>query len=334
MMNEKSLRVAVVGLGKMGLLHTSILKVLPKVEVVAVCEKSSITRKLMKKIIPNINIVGDVTDFSGLDLDAVYVTTPIPSHFNVAKTVINEQLARHIFIEKTLAAKYSESRELSQLIRKRRGVNMVGYLRRFMVTFNKTKELLVQNAIGEPVSFEVNAFSSDFCGIHNNPKASFSRGGVLRDLGSYAIDLILWLLNDLQIDSANIESSTGSGAEDIVQFTASTKPHEIKGVFDVSWCKEGYRMPEVNITVKGAKGTIEVNDDKVELTNEFGKVSTWYRVTLKEDVPFWLGSPEYYREDAYFIECIRSDSVAEPSFENAAKVDMLIEKIQERAKKT
>jgi len=92
-------------------------------------------------------------------------------------------------------------------------------------------------------------------------------------------------------------------------------------------------MPEVNITMKGAKGTIEVNDDKVQLTTKDGKTSTWYRVTLNDAVPFWLGSPEYYREDAYFIECIKSNLVAEPSFETAAKVDMLIENIQECAEK-
>jgi len=332
-MNDESLRVAVVGLGKMGLLHASLLNVLPNVEVAAVCEKSSITRKLLKKVLSNVNIVADVTGFSGLDLDVVYITTPIPSHFNVAKTVLTQQLARHIFIEKTLASKYSESTELSQLASKCGGVNMVGYLRRFMVTFVKAKELLAQNAVGAPVSFEVNAFSSDFCGVSNNPKASISRGGVLRDLGSHAIDLALWLLGDLQVGSAKIESSTGSGAEDIVHFTAGNAALGVKGAFDISWCMEGYRMPEVNITVKGVTGSIEVNDDKVKLTNGLGETSAWYRVNLNDDVAFWLGGPEYYREDAYFVECVKSSLVAEPSFGNASKVDMLIENIQERAEK-
>ena len=333
-MNKDKLRIGVVGLGKMGLLHSSILNVIPEVQLAGVCEKSAITRKLFKKVLRDVPLVEDVTDFSDLNLDAVYITTPIPSHFIVAKTVYQERIARHLFIEKTLAAKYSEAKTLCELANLNSGVTMVGYLRRFMVTFIKAKELLSQNAIGEPASFEVNAFSSDFCGVSNNSQASIARGGVLCDLGSYAIDLALWFFGDLQIGSAKIESSTGSGAEDIVHFTARTNPSEINGVFDVSWCKEGYRMPEVNIKVKGAKGTIEVNDDKVTLTNEFGKASTWYRVTLDDAVAFWLGGPEYYREDAYFIERIKSALVAEPSFENAAKVDMLIENIQECAEKT
>jgi len=332
-LNEDKLRIGVVGLGKMGLLHSSILNILPEVQLAGVCEKSAVTRKLFKKVLRDVPLVEDVTDFSDLDLDAVYITTPIPSHFTVAKTVYQERIARHLFIEKTLAAKYSEAKTLCELVNINGGANMVGYLRRFMVTFTKAKELLSQNAIGEPASFEVNAFSSDFCGVSNNAQASIARGGVLRDLGSYAIDLALWFFGGLQIDSAKIEASTGSGAEDIVNFTARTSPREINGLFDISWCKEGYRMPEVNITVKGAKGNIEVNDDKVKLTNALGKESTWYRVTLNDAVAFWLGGPEYYREDAYFVDCIKSGLVAEPSFENAAKVDMLIENIQECAKK-
>jgi len=42
---DKKLRVAVIGLGKMGLLHAGILSVLPDVELVALCEKSARAKK-------------------------------------------------------------------------------------------------------------------------------------------------------------------------------------------------------------------------------------------------------------------------------------------------
>jgi len=47
---DKKVRVAVVGLGKMGMLHAGILGVLPNVELVALCEKSRIIRKFSKKV--------------------------------------------------------------------------------------------------------------------------------------------------------------------------------------------------------------------------------------------------------------------------------------------
>ena len=92
-------------------------------------------------------------------------------------------------------------------------------------------------------------------------------------------------------------------------------------------------MPEVDLLVKGSKGVIEVNDDKVTLSLNNGKSSIWYRHNLDEKVDFWLGSPEYYREDAYFIKSVTTNSIAEPSFITASKVDSFINLIQQEAKK-
>jgi predicted dehydrogenase len=332
-MTSGDLRIGVVGLGKMGLLHASLLNILPGVKLAAVCEKSSFTRKVVKKVLNGTPVVGDVSEFSGLNLDAVFVTTSTLSHFSVAKTVYQKQIARHLFIEKPLTWKYVQSKELCELAARNGGVNMVGYLRRFMVTFMKAKELLNQGVIGEPVSFKVNGFSSDFYGISGNSEMTMARGGVLRDLGSYAIDIALWFFGELEAKSARIESLTGLNAEDVVHFTLQRKSDLLKGAFSVSWCAEGYRMPEVILTVEGSKGNIEVNDDKVSVKLENGKASTLYRPNLDDTAQFWLGGPEYYREDTYFVNCVRNNLVAEPTFTTASKVDFLIEAIHRNAEK-
>lgn len=332
-MYKEPLRIAVVGLGKMGLLHASILSILPGVELAAVCERSTFTRKLVKKVFNGISVVGDISEFSGLNLDAVFVTTPTPSHFSVAKTVYQEQIARHLFIEKPLTLKYVQSKELCDLAARKGGVNMVGYLRRFMVTFMKAKELLLQDSIGELVSFNMSAFSSDFFGIRENPKPSMARGGVLRDLGSYAIDLTLWLFDNIQLDSAKIESVTGEGAEDSAYITVRRKSDAFSGSISVSWCKDGYRMPEVDLEINGTKGAIEINDDRISLALANGNSSVWYRHNLNDKVKFWLGAPEYYREDAYFLKSVMSSSIAEPNFVTASNVDLFIDAVQQKAER-
>ena len=332
-MSREALRIAVVGLGKMGLLHACILNTMPNVQLAAACEKSLVTRKLFKKILSSVPLVGDVREFSGLDLDAVYITTPISSHFSVAKTVLQERLARHLFIEKPLTSNYHESKELCELVANNGGVNMVGYLRRFMVTFMKAKELLSQSAIGEPASFAINAFSSDFYDMREYAEVAASRGGVLKDLGSYAIDAALWFFGSIQVNSAKIESLTGAGSEDAVQFTLQRESDNLQGAVSVSWCIKGYRMPEVVLSIKGTKGILDVNDDKVSLKLNNGDESIWYRHNLNDNVKFWLGGPEYYREDAYFVKSVTNNSLAEPSFETASKVDLLIEMIQRKAER-
>ena len=330
-MDNDHLRVAVVGMGKMGLLHASILNVMPDVQLVAICEKSSFTRKLLKKLFHQVDLVADVNDFSGLDIDAIYVTTPIPSHYSVAKLACEKRLSRNLFVEKPLSANASEAAELCNMAKQACNITMVGYLRRFMVTFLKAKELLSQNVIGELESFAVEAFSADFYDIQDNPKISIARGGVLKDLGSYAIDLALWYFGDLEVDSVAISSLTGKGAEDAVDFTVHRANDVLKGAFSVSWCAEGYRMPEVIMSISGSKGTINVNDDKISL-HTGSKEASWHRPDLNDSVSFWLGSPEFYRESSYFINSIQKNSLAEPSFITASKVDFMIDTIQRRGK--
>jgi predicted dehydrogenase len=330
-MGKDHLRVAVVGMGKMGLLHASILNVMPDVQLVAICEKSSFTRKLLKKLFHKVNLVDDINDLSGLEIDAIYVTTPIPSHYSVAKLACTKRLARNLFVEKPLSANASEAAELCNMAKQACNTTMVGYLRRFMVTFLKAKELLSENAIGELESFTVKAFSADFYDMKDNPRISNARGGVLKDLGSYAIDLALWYFGDLEVDSVTISSLTGKGAEDAVDFTVHRANDGLKGDFSVSWCAEGYRMPEVVMSISGSKGTINVNDDQISFHND-SKEALWHRPDLNDSVSFWLGSPEFYRESSYFINCVQKKSLAEPSFETASRVDFMIDTIQRRGK--
>ena len=172
------MRVAIVGFGKMGLLHAGILNVMPKVDLVGVCEANSFTRRMFKKVLRDVPFFADVGELLDLNVDAVFVTTPISSHFAVAKRVYEDRLACHLFIEKPLTSSFADSKLLSNLANKNGGVNMVGYLRRFMVTFSKARELLSAGSIGELESFRINAFSSDFYGLKEDSKITLARGGV------------------------------------------------------------------------------------------------------------------------------------------------------------
>jgi len=322
-------KIAVVGLGKMGLLHASILNVLPNVQLVALCEKSVLLRKFLRKVFNGISIVDDVEKLC--DLDAVFVTTPISSHFPVVRTLYLKKVACNLFVEKTLASSYDESEKLCELAQSFGGVNMVGYMRRFAVTFNKAKGLLDREAIGELASFKAYVYSSDFLESEGSSRTSVSRGGVVRDIGCHVIDLALWFFGDLQVESAKVASLIGSGSEDSACFRVSVCASGLEGEFDVSWCMKDYRIPEVGLSISGSKGIIEVNDDKVELKLNNGKSSSWYRHDLHDNVAFWLGGPEFFREDECFVKSMMEGGNAEPSFRSASKVDHVIDQVKSRA---
>jgi predicted dehydrogenase len=323
------LRVAVVGLGKMGLLHASILSVMPNVEVIALCDKSFFLRKFVKKLFKKAKVVDDVAKLADLDLDSDYVTTPIPAHFPVVKAIYLNKITRNLFVEKTLALSWEKAKELCDLAQKFGGVNMVGYMKRFSLTFNKARNLLNQEILGELNYFDAHAYSSDFSGIQKGSKMSGSRGGVLEDLGSHVIDLALWFFGDLEVDSAALKSIVEGSCEDSAHFTI--KESGLEGQFNVSWHMDNYRLPDFGLMIAGQKGIMKVNDDNLELKLKDGASSTWYRHDLNDNVNFLLGEREYYREDEYFVKSILTRNNAEPSFRTASKVDYVIEQVKKKA---
>ena len=95
----KRLRVAVVGLGKMGILHASILNTLPNVEVAALCDKSYFLQKFVSKLFKKARIVSDVIELADSSLDSIYIATPIPVHYPIIKRIFTNTIASNVFVE-------------------------------------------------------------------------------------------------------------------------------------------------------------------------------------------------------------------------------------------
>ena len=329
-LDVEKLSVGVVGFGKMGMLHAGILNFLPEVQLTVICERSGLIRKFLKKVFRSVDVVDEVDRLSSFDLDATYVTTPIGSHFSVVKSIYENRIAQNLFVEKTLASNFGEARKICEFAREFGGVNMVGYMRRFCVTFMKAKDLLSEDIVGEPLSFRAYAYSSDFFGFDGGLKVKTPKVGVLRDLGCHALDLALWFFGDLKVTNARVESVVNEASIDSAYFRVEASSGLV-GEFSVSWCVDGYRMPEVGFVIEGSEGRLTVNDDELGLDLKDGRVHKWFRHDLGDRVDFWLGSPEYYREDERFVKAVARGKDVEPSFETAAKVDSLIDEVLARA---
>jgi predicted dehydrogenase len=310
----------------MGLLHASLLNVLPEIELVALCDKSGLMKRLYKKVFSptGVDVVDSVEKLSGLDLDVVYVTTPISSHSFLVRSLYEGGISRNIFVEKTLALDYCQAKELCEMAKKVGGVTMVGYMKRFNVVFDKVKELLNQGTLGEPKAFKAYAYSSDFLGLTKESKSSAPRGGALRDIGCHVIDLALWLLGDLDVQDVISIVKNQAGSETSISFGAFNSSG-LKGQFDISQSMPNYRMPEFGLSIECTRGKIDVNDDRLLLTLSDGKIERWYRHDLDDSVYFSIGDAEYFRENKHFINSVLKGTLCEPSFETASKVDYLID---------
>jgi predicted dehydrogenase len=320
------IRVGVVGFGKMGILHASILGALPDARVVAICDTKRVVLRLAKKALPSIRVTKDLTDLAELRLDAIYVTTLPGSHYPLVKRIYSEEIARHVFVEKSLAATAEEADEMTRLAQTHESVTMVGYQKRFAVTFRKAKELLEDEAIGDVLSFETYAYSSDFVGTETEAIPAVHRGGVLRDSGCHAVDLALWYFGDLEVAGAsNGRNGDAEVPADFVSARLRTA-RRAEGVLKVSSMMEGYRLPEIGMKIEGSRGTLEVNEDRVELTSN-GDARCWHRHDLNDHASFVFGAPEYSRENEEFVRAVTDGQNPGPDFAAGTKVEQIIDKI-------
>jgi predicted dehydrogenase len=319
--------IGIIGMGKMGLLHASIVSTIPGVRLMAIYDKSTIMKRFAGKALNDIQVTDNFAKFASRKYDAVYVTTPIPTHFSIVRDIYSKGLTNNIFVEKTLASNYEQSAVLCSEAKANGGVTMVGYMYRFAHTFNRARELLQDQAIGNLTSFSAYAYTSDFAAVKGSSVPV--RGGVTRDLGAHIIDLSLWYFGDLDIEQVEPGDTATNYAESGSHFRVRGSCG-LSGEFDISWCKAGYRLPEFRLTINGSQGIITVNADFVKLEKSGGEAITYHRQDLNDNVPFLLGASEYYREDEHFVRAVLDGSSAQPDFTTASKVDRLIDQVESR----
>ena len=111
------IKLAVIGLGKMGLSHLAIANGLDGIEVVAIVDPAPLVGAGLSRI-TGIRHISDYRDALKLkDLDAVIVATPTVSHEQIVRDAIDRGV--HLFCEKPLTLSADVSRELAALAEQR-----------------------------------------------------------------------------------------------------------------------------------------------------------------------------------------------------------------------
>ena len=159
----EKVRIGIIGFGRMGITHYSIINTHPAVEMTAIADTSSMMLGLIKKYLPNTKMFEDYKDLlnSGL-VDAVIVCTPSVMHYDVCKMAAEKGIS--VFCEKPFTTSPVLAKELADIFEQKGLVNQVGYVYRFDVVFNKVKEMLGQQLIGK-VCHSVMKVYDRRCGI-------------------------------------------------------------------------------------------------------------------------------------------------------------------------
>lgn len=332
------MKAGIIGLGKMGLLHTGILNSIPDIEIIAIAEKNGIVRKYIIDAIPNVTVYDNYEKMlENENLDFVYITTPSHTHLPAMESCIKNNT--NFFVEKPLSKNQNDARQICTTLKETNLITSVGYNGKFISTFSKAKYLLDSKILGNISKVESSMFVSN---IFSKPsgwryKKQLSGGGVLLEFGCHLIDILLWYFGNIE----NVNGKTSKIYSDVEDEASMSMvfTNGIKGELNTSWSKPGYRMPEINVIISGSNGTMRINQDFIQIdlnesTLEFDKLNfRIYKQELESEIPFDVGGPDYSLEDLYFVDCIKNNKKSFNDVFQASKTQSVIEAMYESDKK-
>lgn len=134
----QSLKVGVIGVGRMGQRHCRVYANLRHVDLVGVCDANPETgRKTAQQY--ETAYYPDVEQLLE-HVDAVSVVTPTPQHFNLAARCL--AAGKHVLIEKPIAETVAQAQRLTELAEASGRVCMVGHIERFNAAYMELKNVL------------------------------------------------------------------------------------------------------------------------------------------------------------------------------------------------
>lgn len=325
------LRTAVIGLGKMGILHTAQLKSIPDAQIVAAADKNKQLAPYSRKVNPDIPFYSDLEKmFDSEEIDAAYICTPAFTHFDVSRLCSERKV--HQFIEKPLAHTLDSAKKIMDYSPSDR-VLSTGYSFAFHPVYQKVKELLDQNILGKIYRFNASTFISvvqkkQSGWLYEKEK---SGGGIVINSASHLIHLLWWYFGETKHIYSQARS-VHTQVEDCA-FVSMEFQNGIQSMMDVSWCTPGYRLQEINITIEGYNGKMEVTNDMIKLflkkpLSRFQKGwTTLHKIDLGDSAEFFLGSEEFNVEDKHFVDCCVNKKSPLVSGKDGLRVQRIIEGI-------
>ncbi len=333
------MNIAIVGLGKMGLLHAGIFNSLKDVQITAIAEKEKLISNLIKKSSLDVQVYEkyeSMLDSNNFDL--VCITTPIATHLPIALSCIEKKI--NFFVEKPLVRNQTESRQLRNKLKDTQIFHTVGFNRRFMKTFSKAKSLLDSKILGDITRINSSVFVSNVFSKTAGWRLSkeLSGGGVLLDLGCHLIDLLIWYFGSISSVKGGIRSIYSREVEDEATMELEFS-NGIVANLKTSWSIRGYRLPETRLEIIGSNGKMIVCEDYVKISllspvpDLEKKDMTIFNQSLGNGVPIDIGGVDYTLEDTYIVDCIKNNKQSFINVFEASKTQSVIQAMYDSAKK-
>ena len=196
----RKLRVGIVGCGGIANgKHLPAMKKNGNFEIVAFCDLIEERARRAKEEYgtPDARVYTDYKELLKEDVEAVYVLTPNSVHAPVSIAAL--EAGKHVMCEKPMAKTYAEAKAMVEAAKKSGKLLTIGYQNRYRSDSLYLKEACENGDLGEIYYAKAHAIrrrAVPTWGVFLD--AQKQGGGPLIDIGTHALDLTLWMMDNYE----------------------------------------------------------------------------------------------------------------------------------------
>lgn len=310
------LRVAIVGLGKMGVMHAAMCQAVPGARVAALMDLDPGLGSQVRSMGVDAPFYESLDDLlrGAEDLDAAIVATPQFTHRQIATACLESGL--HVLCEKPLAHTIDDARAMAQAAAERPDlVCAVGFMKGHYPHWLEAARRLSEGWLGAPRRFRATVYLSQVLGPRKGWTFTKDKagGGILINSGIHLVHFLTVLFGDVQrvvARSRPMHSAVEDTLAALIEFRSG-----VFGSYDTSWSVPGYQTEGTTVVVECDDGMLEITDDCLRSFHLHGSERLekgWTREHRAEfDRAAFNLSPDYGGEGYYnqvedFVRAIRA----------------------------
>ncbi len=194
-------RLGFIGTGWIGRLRMDALLKEQSSHFCAVHDPSEEAARAAAELQPDTVICESIDQLLDADLDGVVIATPSAMHANHCVRALERGKA--VFCQKPLARNRNETDLVVSAARNADRLLSVDFSYRYLAGMNRVKDLISSGALGNIFAADLvfhNAYGPDKPWFYDVKSAG---GGCIMDLGIHLVDLLLWLLNESQVENVS-----------------------------------------------------------------------------------------------------------------------------------
>ncbi|WP_404454709.1 Gfo/Idh/MocA family oxidoreductase [Virgibacillus necropolis] len=350
----KKLKVAIIGCGGIANgKHLPSLKKVEQVELVAFCdvevEKAQVAADGYGT--SNATVYEDYKELlKDTTIDVVHVCTPNSSHAEISIAAM--KAGKDVMCEKPMAKTSEEAKQMVAAAEETGRKLSIGYQNRFRQDSQHLRKVCQRGDLGEVYFAKAHAIrrrAVPTWGVFLDEEKQ--GGGPLIDIGTHALDLTLWMMDNYKPKSVmgstfhklgeHKDAANAWGPWDPEKFTVEdsafgfiTMENGATIILESSWAINSLEVDEAKCSLSGTEGGADMKDGLRINGEEFGKLYTTNVELDNSGVAFYDGESESDAdlEARLWIESLLHDTEPTVKPNEALVVTQILEAIYESAK--